>query len=325
MPALLESGFFVRKPAWHGQGTVLAEYPGRDEAMRLAGHTFEVVEREVAIVENGVVGSGPIAGWKALVRSDTSALLHVARDSYAVIQNTQPWDLLDAVLGQEHVKYDTAGVLDQGAVLWVTALVDEPSMIAHDPSPIFPFVAAWWSHDGSGACTIDQTSVRRVCMNTHRAASAEADRTGKTFTFRHVGAVGDRIAAARDVLAGVRTGFRAFIEVVEDLAALSVSDAGIEAFVRAFLPMPPEHAISETVKGHVLDARKIVTANLDGPTCEGIRNTAWGLACAATEYLDYGRGFRSPRTLLNRTILKGDRAKDEVFALSRRTAEVYAK
>ena len=47
MSALFESGFFVRKPAWHGLGVVLDEFPGREEAMRLAGHNFTVVEVDV--------------------------------------------------------------------------------------------------------------------------------------------------------------------------------------------------------------------------------------------------------------------------------------
>lgn len=45
MPAAFNEGFFVRRPAWHKLGTVLQEFPGRREAMRLAGHLFRVEER----------------------------------------------------------------------------------------------------------------------------------------------------------------------------------------------------------------------------------------------------------------------------------------
>src|SRR5690242_8795690 len=44
MSAEFEQGFFVRVPAWHGLGTVLDDYPGREEAMRLAGHDWDIVE-----------------------------------------------------------------------------------------------------------------------------------------------------------------------------------------------------------------------------------------------------------------------------------------
>jgi hypothetical protein len=37
MGYLPEQSFFVREPAWHGLGVVLADYPGREEAMKLAG------------------------------------------------------------------------------------------------------------------------------------------------------------------------------------------------------------------------------------------------------------------------------------------------
>ena len=37
MPAYFEQGFSVREPMWHGLGTILDEYPGREQAMRAAG------------------------------------------------------------------------------------------------------------------------------------------------------------------------------------------------------------------------------------------------------------------------------------------------
>lgn len=323
-----EQGFFVREPAWHGKGIVLAEYPGREEAMRLAGHAWSVLERPVFVpsadeVAAAIAPSSSVEGWKALVRGDDGTLLSVVRSSYEVIQNATPWDTVDAIIGQAGVRYDTGGVLDGGKVLWVTCRLDEPQQVPGDPSLIFPFIAASWSHDGSGAFTVDQTTVRRVCANTHKAARSEADKTGRTFTFRHTKNVAARIDDARDVLAGVRRGFSAFMDMARELSELPVSDAGLEAFVRAFIPTPAEALISERVKGNVEDARAIVTANLNGATCEGIRNTAWGLTCAATEYLDYGRRSRGTHSLLNRTLLSGERAKDDVVALARRTAEAF--
>lgn len=56
MPALFETGFFVRKPAWHEQGIVLDYYPGREEAMKLAGHDFKVVERPIAVIGKPLTG-----------------------------------------------------------------------------------------------------------------------------------------------------------------------------------------------------------------------------------------------------------------------------
>ena len=47
MPAEFENGFFVRKPAWHGLGTVLPDYVEREEAFRLSGQDWTVERWEV--------------------------------------------------------------------------------------------------------------------------------------------------------------------------------------------------------------------------------------------------------------------------------------
>ena len=64
MPALFDQGFFVREPAWHGLGVVLQDYPGREEAMRLAGHDWDVLESEVRfglMTPDGPIGRGLLA------------------------------------------------------------------------------------------------------------------------------------------------------------------------------------------------------------------------------------------------------------------------
>src|SRR3954471_23451189 len=87
MPALFETGFFVRTPAWHNQGIVLDDYPGRELAMELAGHNFDVVEAPIFEYVGDEHPESPvklaqIGGWKAHKRSDTGALLHVSKDSF---------------------------------------------------------------------------------------------------------------------------------------------------------------------------------------------------------------------------------------------------
>jgi phage/plasmid-like protein (TIGR03299 family) len=47
MPDYFETGFFVREAAWHRMGTVLDDYPGREEGIVLAGHDFEIIEAPI--------------------------------------------------------------------------------------------------------------------------------------------------------------------------------------------------------------------------------------------------------------------------------------
>lgn len=332
MPARFSEGFSVREPAWHGMAKVLPDYIERKDAIVAAGHDFTVSTRPV-YVPAGVTGGqaqelgGAMAEqplFKAVVRDDTGKVLNIARDTYTLVQNDVAWDVLDAIAETDKaVKYETAGVLDDGGTCWVMAKVDEPLHIDGDPSLIYPYMTAAWSHDGSSSLRIMRNIVRVVCWNTLSAAEGEAEKGNLLFSFRHTRSVHDRITAAKEVLAGVRTGFRVFAEMAEDLAAQTVSDEGIEAFIRAFIPKPAEHLVSERVEANVEDARAIVRSYFASETTEGIRNTAWGLFNAGVEYLDYGRGFRSTKTLMNRTVLRADRAKVAVETLARRAAASY--
>lgn len=319
MPAEFVQGFFVREPAWHGEGVVLADYPGRDEAMRIAGHDFTVEEGDVLAARNGQT----IATKKELFRGDTGAFLEVVNRSYGVVQNSTAWDVVDAIVAQENVKYDTAGILRGGAELWVMALLDEPVTINGDDSQTFPYVSCGWSHDGSGALTVKRHAVRIVCANTSAAAKSEAKNSGRIFSFRHTTNVMARIEAARSVLAGVREGFADFVELSNELAALEVSEQGVTSFINSLRPSATT-LVSKRVQANEEKDRALILSYLNGPTiAPRIRNTAYGLVQAGIEFLDHGRRYRNTETLLNRTVLSGEPLKDKLVALARKAAEQY--
>jgi phage/plasmid-like protein (TIGR03299 family) len=194
MPAYFEQGFFVRKPAWHGLGIVLDEYPGREEAMRLAGHDFDIVETPLF----SRVGSPEdpryvaVPGWKQLIAKSSGPervkvhgnVLNVARDSYASIPNSVPYDFAELLLDQGF-QYETGITLAEGAQCAITLLLDEPVQISGDESPTLPYLGLSWAHDGSGSFKGRSTSVRQVCANTVAMSEAEGKRLGTDFSIRH--------------------------------------------------------------------------------------------------------------------------------------------
>lgn len=317
MPAEYVRGFQVRVPAWHGLGITLNEYPGRDEAMRIAGHDFTIGERPVWDAD------GIIENKKSLYREDSGLRLEVVNKSYGVVQNSTAWDVVDAIVQQENVKYDTAGILRGGAELWVMALLDEPVTINGDDSLTFPYVSCGWSHDGSGSLEVKRHAQRIVCANTSAAARSEAKNAGRIFSFRHTVNVMARIEAAREVLAGVRAGFADFVELSNELAALTVSEQGVTSFINALRPSSTT-LISDRVRNNEERDRATILGYLNGPTiAPAIRNTAYGLVQAGIEFLDHGRKFRNTETLLNRTVLNGEPLKDKLVALAREAADRY--
>lgn len=311
MPAYFDKGFSVRVPAWHGLAVVLQDYPGREEAMKLAGHDFKIVEEKLFTLDE------QIDGWKALKREDTKKIIAVVKDSYEIIQNEMIWDVLDAIIAQPNVRYETGGTLKDGAVVWALAGLDEPVRIKGDNSTIYAYLNVNSTHDGTGALRAFVTSIRTICMNTMSAGMSEAERTGLRYTFRHTKNVKDRIEFAKSALGLAKKEFSEFCILADELAEKQVTFEIVKDFLDRFIPAPPEVLTSERVKTNIETARMQVLDILNSSQTipEPHRRTAYGLYCAGTEYLDHVRNFRNQETYLKRCIMDSSSAKNQLLSL----------
>jgi phage/plasmid-like protein (TIGR03299 family) len=322
MPANVESMFSVRQMPWHQEGIILGDYPGTwAEARVLAGLDWEPVTADVYAVAgigpDGTVVYGPVEGWKAISRSDTGAVLSINKDSYTVIGHGEMGEIVEAVLAQPNVKWETAGVLDGGRSVWCLALLDEPVELPGDNSPTLPYLAITNRHDGTGACALRSTAVRIVCGNTFRAAELEGERTGATFSFIHKSSWRSRIEDARQAVTGARTEMRRYTELACELLGIQVTPRQRELFVTEFIPMPPQGLITDRVARNVEEARQALRLIFESKTTEQVAGTAYGLMQAAGEYLDHVRGARSWETRLNRTLIRPEPLKHRALSLIR--------
>lgn len=322
MPAEFTQGFFVRVPAWHGMGVVLDDYPGREEAMRLAGHDWDVVEVDglrmpvtndllVAAGEESVEGVGvyrKVEGWKAHLRSDNLHLLHVSRDSYERIPNSVPYEFAEALLDQGF-KYETGITLRGGALNALTLLLDEPFTVPGDDSEILPYFGLAWAHDGSASLTGNPTTIRRVCANTVAASEAEGTRNSNSFSIRHTKNWRDKIDEARRAIKGVRETIDIYREVAEELAARPVTPAQRDWFVSTIVgdrdgSVSRGVNVSSRVLTNVEAERAKVNGLFFGSTIpEAHKLTAYGLFLAGGEYFDHLRGYRTQDSYVKRTLL----------------------
>jgi phage/plasmid-like protein (TIGR03299 family) len=241
MPANVESMFSVRQMPWHQEGTVLAGYPGDwDTARHLAGLDWDPVTAEVYAVTglnpDGTEHYEPVDGWKTIIRSDTGAVLSINRDSYTVIDHGEMGEIIEAVLAQPNVKWETAGVLDGGRAVWCLALLDEPITLPGDDSPTLPYLAITNRHDGTAACALRATAVRIVCANTFRAAELEGERTGATFSFIHRSSWRARIEEARKAVTGTRAEMHRYTELATELLGIPITPKQRELFITEFIP-----------------------------------------------------------------------------------------
>lgn len=336
MPALFEQGFFVREPAWHGLGVVLGDYPGKDEAMKLAGHDFRVIERPVAVA--GREDWKTIDGWKCLVKSGendpSAAILNVTRSSYEVIQNDTAYDIAE-LLFDAGFQYETGITLDGGKLCALTLKLDEPITLPGDDSVSLPFGCLSWSHDGSGSLRVRSGAIRQVCANTVAASEAEGKKLGTEFTFRHTKNVQARIEDAKKAVRGTRESFNVYREAMLALMNISVTPSQRDLFVSTIigdvewkggkvdgLPVSLRPDSSSRVKTNIESERTKVLSLFHGPTIpEAHSLTGYGLFLAGGEYFDHLRAYRSKDSYVKRTLLSDNPAKT---ALSRTIRECAA-
>ncbi len=316
----------VRQPAWHGLGNVVDEYPGSwDEARKLAGIDWDPITEPIYAVEGfreDEDGSltpryTEVPGFYAVQRSDTRVTLAVRPDSYSLIDHVAIGEILEAILESETtLKYETAGSLAGGTMIWALVRLEEPFVVKSDKlgapadfSVTMPYVALTNRHDGRGGCNLSATSVRIVCANTWKQQEMESARTGLTYSFRHTKNWKERVEQARDAITGARKSIRAYQELASELLGMEVTDRQQEQFITEFIASPPDEQLTERVQRNVKNARDSIRFILRSETTAPVAHTAYGLVQAAGEYLDHVRPYRNQERLLGRQLIKPEKYK----------------
>lgn len=324
--------FSVRKPMWHSLGTVLSEYPTRQEAQQIA-HPWEPITEPLYRKESGINpydGSlyetyEPITEFVVNVRSDDGGMLGVVSSTYEPVDNSELYDIAEAIESGDPgaVKYETGGSLKGGAKVWLLLALAEPIKIIGDPNgETIPYYALQNSHDGSGAFRGQALATRIVCDNTSQLADMEAHTRGTEFMFRHTKNVKDRIEQAQQALEGWRVGLREWQLFNQHLIAQEVSEEGTQFFIEKFIPAPPPHLASDRVMTNVLEAQTTWNDILNGPTCADISHTAYGLVQASVEYAQHYRKARSEESRFKRAYLDRSTIISDAVELAQEAASV---
>lgn len=332
MSHYFDTGFAVRQASWHGQETLLADYPNDfDEARVLAGLDWEPELRPLYYVdEDGNLVEELDA--RRVVRNDRparEASIGTVSGTFELITHAEMGLIVKTVLGEPNVKIETMGSVRDGAQVYVLIRLDEPYEIKGDRDGFgdqvvsMPYFAVLNSHTGIGACKGLYTQVRVVCANTVQAASLDGDRHGAQFSLHHTSGVKERFEKARHILEGARADALRWKEIAEHLALQPVTDEQQLQFLNEFIPEPPAGITTDRVKANIdRDRGTFLHLLRDSATNTEIQHNALGLFNASVEYLDHVRGFRNRDTHLGRQILKAEPMKARALALVRELAGV---
>lgn len=362
MAHYFDSGYVMHKPAWHGLAPVYDEYPETwDVARDRSGLTWDPMSEPIyarrltddellsgitATLENVPAGERAARllelfndsmqaceGFQRTYRSDDySKTLGTMGRRYTPITHGEYGEIIEAVLAQPNVKWETAGSVEGGKCTWAMALLDEPVTLkgkgarhSTDSSLTLPYLLLTARHDGEGGVRLQDTSVRVVCANTVRMAEVEADRDGTVFTFKHTENWRDRIEDARKAVMGVRDSFADYVEWAQEMLGIAITGKQAEQFVTTFVPMEP--GITDRAAANVEEARRVVRGILEGTTSDGIRGTGFWLVQSGVEYLDHYRKTRGSEAdrreqLFRRSILRPYDAKIKTVNMVREIAGV---
>lgn len=304
--------FTTRTPAWHGLGTVLPDHPTREEAQKIA-HPWEPITSPI-FSEKPILGEDgelttvfeEVEGYKSVVRSDTSEVLGVVSNSYTPVNNSEMYDIAEAIEGEAKgsVMFETGGSLKGGSKVWLLIRLRDPLVIGgDDATATIPYYALQNSHDGLGSFRGQATMTRIVCDNTAQVADLDARARGTEFVFRHTRNVKDRIEEAREALAGWRESVETYRLLAEHLASEPISRSEARLFIESFIPEPMENIVTDRVRNNIDRSREAWWQFFDDQTTERLQNTRWGLVQASVEYLNHGKRAHTQESRFKRSYL----------------------
>lgn len=277
-------------PAWHGLGTNVLNAPNSEAAIKLALLDWDVLKVGAAAAYPSNDGKNYVDSqdFYATVRSDNGFVLGFVGDKYKPVQNLEAFEFLDGLNQDGTVKYESAGSLRGGRVVWILARTASVFEVVSGDA-VRPYILFSTSHDGSTGVRIQPTTVRVVCANTLRIALG---RYGIGINLKHDGTINQRMKAVRDVLSLALGKTEDRMRQAQALVQKHFNKDAFQKFVDSVLPIP-EDAKKPALR---IKAREHVAWNFySNPrqNLPGIERSAWAAYNAVSEFADHAAKFRS--------------------------------
>nr|WP_317439030.1 DUF932 domain-containing protein [uncultured Enterocloster sp.] len=306
MSAEVETMFYTRVAPWHGLGTCVENAPGSQEALKVAGLDWKVVQKPIFTEEGQLVG-----GFKANIRDRDNQILGVVTDRYKVVQNEEAFAFTDQLLG-EGVTYETAGSLQGGRRTWILAKLPQRYIISGDE--ITPYLVFMNSHDGTGAIKAAMTPIRVVCQNTLNLALSNAKRS---WSANHVGNINGKLDDARYTLLYADKYMAELGRSIDRLNQIRLSDQKVYEYINALFPLADN--ATEQQKKNLLRMKEDVKARyFEAPDLKHIGKNGYRFVNAVSDFATHSKPLRERSTyrenLFSRTI-EGNPMIDRAYSL----------
>ena len=276
-----ESGFFVKRGAWHKLGTILDNPPSTAVAITEAGLNWHIVEQP--IYTQSEHGLSPVKSHKSLVRSSDYQLLGIVSEAYKPLQNQDAFSWFDFLLHDGDVSLESAGSLKDGKRVWILARINQDPTDIIKGDRVEPYLLLSNSHDGSTAIWIQFTPIRVVCSNTlsYALSKRQNDKSvGRAFRIRHQGNIEQKLGKAKTALNFARQRFEVATDEYKAMARMQLNQQDLDLYLSLVLDTDTPQSVR---------AYPQVVANFEsGRGNKG--QTLWDAYNGVTEWLDHQRG-----------------------------------
>ncbi|MEM9995129.1 MAG: DUF932 domain-containing protein [Acinetobacter pittii] len=164
----IETMAFVGQTPWHGLGNQLTRNQPIEVWAQQAGMDWRIESSNVSYMAKNERGQNiilPFEEQRVLYRSDTHAPLSVVSQRYQEVQPKEILEFYRDLTEQSGFELETAGVLKGGRKFWALARTGQSAALkGKDVSHGYILLAT--ACDGTLATTAQFTSVRVVCNNT---------------------------------------------------------------------------------------------------------------------------------------------------------------
>ncbi|MBD2849100.1 DUF932 domain-containing protein [Acinetobacter baumannii] len=168
MAHFVETMAFVGQTPWHGLGNQLPQNQPIEIWAQQAGMDWRIESSNVSYMAKNERGQNilmPYEEQRVLYRSDTHAPLSVVSQRYQEVQPKEILEFYRDLTEQSGFELETAGVLKGGRKFWALARTGQTAALkSKDVSNGYILLAT--ACDGTLATTAQFTSIRVVCNNT---------------------------------------------------------------------------------------------------------------------------------------------------------------
>lgn len=297
MPDAVETMAYNAKNGvpWHGKGESLEDASDAETMKRKSGLNWTVNKSPLFTYGVGDASTHLLAVTDrvAMVRSSDNKVLGTVGATYQPIQNDQMFEFAEALMKTgETVRFETAGSLNGGRVVFAEAVVPERGItIDGDPQgEVLPYLIVNTGHDGLRSFQATFTPIRVVCANTLAMALKGAS---SLFVVRHTIKAPDYINEARKAL-HLNVEYLHEVKIVsEELIKRPMSLKEILAATEKLIPSMTDTAEKAVKAGRERD--KIIAIYRNADNLDGVPESAYRFVQAVAQYADHERTYRATK------------------------------